>query len=305
MMCPFARMVPPRSLLLWLQHLIRQLRLFRFLRLLKLALFHLAEGDFEKTVTYAANFGRDADTIAAMGGAIAGTFQGIGGIPSDWVEKARLVSFDYRESGDHITVRSSYSLDGSNSEVSLEYKVRGADEIHVGFSLSPQRNDLPELPRIGTRMILEGEFQNVSWFGRGPHESYADRFTGAAVGLYKGTVWEQYHPYVRPQETGNKTDVRWMALENNEGYGLLVKADSLLNCSAWQFAAKELAHKSKGEPNRHGTDVKPGAVITLNIDLDQMGVGGDNSWGAKPLDGYRIFPDKPFRYGFTLKPYKN
>lgn len=219
-------------------------------------------------------------------------------------DKAELVSFDYQEFDDHISIKSRYSLDGSESEVTLEYQVNGSDEIHVDFIFKPENNNLPELPRIGTRLIMEGEFQNVSWFGRGPHESYSDRFTGAAVGFYEGTVWEQYHPYVRPQETGNKTDVRWLAVQNSEGYGLLVEADSLLSCSAWQFDPYALDHKRKGEPNRHGTDVKPGEEVTLNIDLKQMGVGGDNSWRAKPLDKYRIFPDQTFRYGFTLKPFK-
>ncbi len=219
-------------------------------------------------------------------------------------ENAELISFDYKEFDDYVSIKSRYSLDGSGSEATLEYQVYGSDEIHVDFIFKPENNNLPELPRIGTRMILEGEFQNISWFGRGPHESYADRFSGAAVGLYEGTVWEQYHPYVRPQETGNKTDVRWLALQNSEGYGLLVEADSLLSCSAWQFHPDELYHRKKGEPNRHGTDVKPGEEVTLNIDFKQMGVGGDNSWRAKPLDKYRIFPDQTFRYGFTLKPYK-
>lgn len=219
-------------------------------------------------------------------------------------ERAELKSFDYQKYDDHISVTSLYSLPGTGTEVSLEYQVRGSGEIHVDFVFKPGDPGLPELPRVGTRIILTDEFQNLSWYGRGPHESYADRYTGAPVGVYEGTVWEQFHPYVRPQETANKTGVRWLALESRDGYGLLVVADSLLSCSAWPFRADELDHREKGEPNRHGSDIKPGEEVTLNIDLRQMGVGGDNSWGAKPLDKYRIFPDQVFRYGFSLNPYR-
>ena len=219
-------------------------------------------------------------------------------------DSARLVSFTHQEFPDRVIIRSGYLLNGSASVVSLEYQVFASGKIHVNFTFKPENKNLPELPRIGTRLILSGEFQNMSWFGRGPHESYCDRLTGAAVGLYNGTVWEQYHPYVRPQETGNKTDVRWIILEDNEGLGLLVKADSLLSCSAWQFAPGLLDHHEEGIPNRHGSDVKPGDRVTLNIDLRQRGVGGDNSWRAMPLDKYRIFPNKNYSYGYTLMPFK-
>ena len=219
-------------------------------------------------------------------------------------DRVELVDFGIRESDGYISVHSTYSLEGSDSEVSLVYQVFASEKIHVDYRFNPGNNDLPEIPRIGTRMILCVDFQDLTWFGRGPHENYADRFTGAAVDLYRGSVWDQYHPYVRPQETGNKTDVRWLTLQDNEGYGLMVRADSLLSCSAWQFMPDALDHKQPGEPNRHGTDIHPGNVITLNLDLKQTGVGGNNSWGATPLDQYRIFPDHPFRYGFTLKPYK-
>lgn len=219
-------------------------------------------------------------------------------------DSASLVSFSHQQFSDQVVVKTDYQLNGSASLVSLEYRVDAAGWIHVDFTLEPENNTLPELPRIGTQMILTEDFRHMSWFGRGPHESYCDRFSGAAVGLYKGTVWEQYHPYVRPQETGNKMDVQWMILENDAQFGLLVKADSLLNCSAWPFDPILLAHHEVGEPNRHGSEIKPGNMVALNIDLRQRGVGGDNSWRALPLDKYRIFPDQKYRYGYTLYPFK-
>ena len=117
------------------------------------------------------------------------------------------------------------------------------------------------------------EFHNLSWYGRGPHESYQDRKTGAAIGVYSGTVWEQYHPYVRPHENGNKTDVRWIALTNDEGIGLMAVGMPLLSASAHQFLPQVL--KYIPDSQRHGNEIKPGDLIRLNIDYQQMGVGGD------------------------------
>ncbi len=216
---------------------------------------------------------------------------------------ARLESFAYEKLTDRVLVRTAYILPGSKSMVNLEYNIGNTAKIHVGFTLIPGNDTLPELPRIGTRLMLPGEYGFITWFGRGPHESYSDRFTGAAIGRYSGTVWDQYHPYVRPQETGNKIDVRWLSVNDGNGNGLLVIADSLLSCSAWQFEPGALEHHGNEKPNRYGADIRPGDIITLNIDLKQRGVGGDNSWGALPLDKYRIFPDRIYRYGFTLMPY--
>ena len=85
----------------------------------------------------------------------------------------------------------------------------------------PGRADLPELPRFGMRMTLPAAFDTVTWFGRGPHENYWDRHTSAAIGIYTGRVADQIHPYVRPQESGYKTDVRWVALTSRDGVGLM------------------------------------------------------------------------------------
>lgn len=89
--------------------------------------------------------------------------------------------------------------------------------------LSRVKKQLPEIPRVGMRMILKGDHDQMTWFGRGPQENYWDRKSGADIDLYKASVWDQYHPYVRAQETGNKSDVRWVALQDQAGNGLLIK----------------------------------------------------------------------------------
>jgi len=114
-------------------------------------------------------------------------------------------------------------------------------------------------------------------------------------------VAEQYHPYVRPQETGNKTDLRWMALTNKESVGLMVLAESELSGSALPFDYKELYHSGKGNPQKHGAEIKVGDVISWQIDHKQMGVGGDNSWGA-PVHAEYSIPSQDYKYMFILRP---
>ena len=159
---------------------------------------------------------------------------------------------------------------------------------------------LPNLPRFGMTMTLPGAFTNLAWFGRGPHESYWDRKTGAAVGLYESAVWDQYHDYSRPQENGNKTDVRWLALSNDAGTGLLAVGLPFLSTSAHAFLNEDLDHQPGAQ--RHGIDVKPRDLVTLNLDYKQMGVGGDNSWGAQTHPEYTL-PAQPYAYRFRLRPF--
>jgi len=188
----------------------------------------------------------------------------------------------------------------SESEINLIYTYYGDGSIEIMVSMDPKGMDLPELPRFGTTMVLHGEFTHVSWFGRGPHESYWDRKTSAAVGYFSGSVWDQYHAYVRPQENGNKTDVRWISVTNAEGIGLLVAGYPLINASVHQYLYEDLAY-IPGK-NRHGSDIKPRDLVTLNIDYQQMGVGGDNSWGARPHDKYTLHPKK-YEFRFRLHPF--
>ncbi|MCP4902128.1 MAG: DUF4981 domain-containing protein, partial [bacterium] len=126
------------------------------------------------------------------------------------------------------------------AKYTTSYTLFGTGDVLVEVSYRSDKDDLPELPRFGMTMTLPNAFAEMSWFGRGPHESYWDRKTGAAVGRYGGAVWDRFHPYTRPQETGNLTDVRWLALRDAQGYGLLAVGGPLLSTSAWQFPVDEL-----------------------------------------------------------------
>ncbi|UCG01475.1 MAG: DUF4981 domain-containing protein [Candidatus Heimdallarchaeota archaeon] len=183
-----------------------------------------------------------------------------------------------------------------------KYTILGSGDVLVDNEMTSVDTDLPELPRFGMTLTLLGEFRNISWYGRGPHESYWDRKTGAAIGIYSGTVWEQYHPYVRPQENGNKTDIRWIALSNDEGLGLLAVGLPLLYVCAYQFGMEKLDYIEG--VNRHLYEITPEDIITLNLDYKQMGVGGDNSWGA-PVHSEYTLPAKNYSYKFRLRPFSS
>jgi len=134
----------------------------------------------------------------------------------------------------------------------------------------------------------------MMWYGRGPHESYVDRKVGAAVGLYSGSVDEQYVPYIMPQENGNKTDVRWVALRNDQGIGWLATGRQLLEVSASHFTAEDLYRAL------HTNELSRRDSIAFNLDLKQCGLGGA-SCGPGTLAQYLI-PPGTFSFGVRLCP---
>jgi beta-galactosidase len=207
-----------------------------------------------------------------------------------------------------------YSLPGLKGETIGSYKslyrVFADGTIWVKNSFSPSAENLPEIPRMGMQLQLGREFENLEWYGRGPLENYWDRKSGSLVGRYAGKVKDQFYPYVRPQENGNKSDVRWATLTNNVGTGILIIGDQLLNITAhhnimedFESPVRTIGHVYNGKEvvNRHTCDVKERNLTALNIDFLQMGVGGDNSWGARTHPEYTI-PAKNYDYSFRIVP---
>lgn len=182
-----------------------------------------------------------------------------------------------------------------SSTLRTTYSIHAGGQVHVDLDFDKGEQTLPELPRFGMRLTMGGEFEQLSWYGRGPFESYWDRKTAAFVGIYNGTVQNQTTPYISPQENGNKTDVRWAKMVNGRGAGLMISADSLVNINAHNYTQPDLEYA------QHTNEVVEKDIVELHIDLQQMGVGGDTSWGAYPHDKYRLL-SKSYRYGFTLIP---
>ena len=198
-----------------------------------------------------------------------------------------------------IDVIAGFLLPDVNSTYRTIYSVLGNGEIVFENSFTPGDGNLPELPRFGMKMRIPAEFDQARWYGRGPHENYWDRKTGALIGVYHSTVDEQYVPYISPQENGYKTDVRWVALTNKDGVGLLAVGMPQLCFSSLFYTSEDLTQESRG--TKHTYDLNKNPFIEWNIDYKQMGVGGDNSWGARPHKQYTLFPAK-YSYRFSLKP---
>jgi beta-galactosidase len=199
-----------------------------------------------------------------------------------------------------IKIKSDYTLIDGKAKVTVIYTISGAGKIKVDYALKPSAG-LPNLPKVGMQMSIRRNYDQITWYGRGLLENYIDRNSGFDVGIYSQPIQDFMEPYVVPQENGNRTDVRWMQLsDKKKGQGLLVVADSLLSMSAWPYTEQNIVAA------RHTNKLKNASFITLNIDLKQMGVGGNDSWSevAQPLEKYQI-DAKPYAYSFYLMPGKH
>jgi len=181
------------------------------------------------------------------------------------------------------------------------YRMDGDGAVQVTATFTPLRDDLTDPLRLGLRFDSDPSLTGVQWYGRGPQESYADRKTGAAIGLYDGKLADQYHAYSRPQESGNKTDVRWLSLRGENGQGLKVTGDQPLSVNALAFPYEDLLIRPRG--TWKSSDIHPHGNGSLLIDLAQTGVGGDTGWSldGRPMAKYRIRLE-PVTYSFTLRP---
>jgi len=201
-------------------------------------------------------------------------------------------------------------LDGKKiAGYASSYTVFGSGDIVIKNQFAKLSEKVPEIPRMGMQMQLPVEFTNLKWLGRGPNENYVDRKTSAYVGLYESTVADQYTPYIRPSENGYKTDTRWLTLTDDNGTGILVSGNPLFCFSSLNNIHDDFEspgklsqyRKDAKTANTHTIDVKPRDLVNLNVDLGQMGVGGDNSWGALVHKEYRLL-DMKYEYSFRIRP---
>ncbi len=176
------------------------------------------------------------------------------------------------------------------------YTIYGSGEISLDLHGIPFGSQMPEiLPRIGLEFLLPGEFKNVSWYGRGPNECYPDSKETGRIGLYRKTIEELHTDYLMPQENGTRIDVRWVALENTSGTGLLAVGEPTLIFSAHDYSTMALTRA------RHACELKRGNEITLNIDYAMRGLGS-NSCGPPPEEQYELRPHE-FVFTLHLKPF--
>ncbi|MFV5698499.1 glycoside hydrolase family 2 TIM barrel-domain containing protein [Flavobacterium sp. ZT3R17] len=216
-------------------------------------------------------------------------------------ENPTLVSWTYTATKDNkILVKATYNLTPVSSTLELNYEINSNGELAVKEKLNIDKTkEQPVLPRFGMEIIVPKDFSNMSYYGRGPHENYIDRNYSSQVGVYNQTVSEQYYPYIRPQETGNKTDVRWLELSNDK-LKITVTSDDLLAVTALHYLNEDLDDGLQKD-QRHAAELKERDLTSLKIDSKQMGVGGIDSWQAWPMEKY-LLRDKTYQYQFKITP---
>lgn len=196
-----------------------------------------------------------------------------------------------------VSVLAEAKLPLANSLLRTRYLVRGDGSVTVSFQYEPGEGKPPLIPKVGMTTSVSSRFGNVAWYGRGPQETYWDRKTGGEIAIHHATVEEMIHPYCRAQDTGNRSDVRWLTLTDSSGAGLRITAGKeVINFAVWPFTMADL------EAATHSYQLPRRDALTVNIDHQLHGVGGDNSWGALTHPQYTLPGDKPYEYSFTLSP---
>jgi beta-galactosidase len=207
----------------------------------------------------------------------------------------KIESLDVESCENKVTINAKFILPTINpSQCILTYEVYGDGQIKISQNLIPSK-DLPEIPEIGMRFVVEESFENLTWYGNGPHENYWDRKESAKLGIYRGKVEEQFVPYIRPQECGNKTEVRWAQLTNNQGIGIMIKGEPTVELNVLEYSSEEL------ENNDHPYKLPQSDKVVIRVNYKQMGVGGDDTWGARTHEEFTLYANKSYSYSFTIQ----
>ena len=194
---------------------------------------------------------------------------------------------------DWVRVAGTYRLPGVEAECAFSYTVLADGTVRVALDW-PGKEGLPPMPEFGMLLQTDADFSQLDWYGRGPAECYRDRDQGARLGIWHSTVTGEVTPYPRPQECGSRTGVRWMSVTDRRGHGLRLEGEGM-ECSALPYTPAQL------EPAAHHWELPPVFQTVLRPAAARMGVGGDDSWGAWPLEEYRLPAGVPRRFCFSLR----
>jgi len=211
----------------------------------------------------------------------------------------KLTNVAMERMGSEVKISSTYEVIKDSAQVRVDYVIQPSGVIKVNYNLNAN-TALPKIPKVGMQMGIQKGFDQISWYGKGELENYIDRSFGFTVGKYSLPINQFIEPYVKPQENANRTGVRWMAFSTpQKNKGLLVVNDTkVLSMSAWPFTQQNLNEA------KHTFDLKNPGFLTINIDLIQMGVGGNDSWSpvSRPIEKYEI-PSGDYQYSFYLMPF--
>lgn len=216
-----------------------------------------------------------------------------------WREAGRkrtLSSLDVSSADGAVTFKTVLAIptEPAASQAEVTYEVKASGEIGISLTLTPGEG-LPEIPEIGLLLELTGDLDHLKWYGRGPHENYWDRRESARLGLYEGRVSEQLTPYLRPQEAGNKTGVRWAELTSADGAGLRIEGSPEVELNALPYTPETL------EACDHGYKLPKSDRTVLRVNHRQMGVGGDDSWQALTHEEFTLPANRTYTYSFALR----
>lgn len=213
----------------------------------------------------------------------------------------KKTGFKVEQKGNNALVTVDYNLPGVSAGLQMVYEVNYAGEIRISEALTVDKSKekMPHLFRFGLQMVMPGSFDRIDYYGRGPVENYADRNFSQNLGRYRQLVSEQYFPYIRPQESGTKTDIRWWKLTDIDGRGVMIRSDLPFSASALPYLQEDL-DDGWAKEQRHSGELQPRDLTTLCFDLKQMGLGCIDSWGAWPLEPYLMpYDDYTFRVVLT------
>ncbi|MEN6322006.1 MAG: glycoside hydrolase family 2 TIM barrel-domain containing protein [Proteiniphilum sp.] len=213
-------------------------------------------------------------------------------------DNRHLRSAEVTEENNSVVITYQYRLTDVSADYIQSYSVDGNGAITVHTQYKTTNKDITEIPRFGNVITLPVKLDNYQYYGRGPQENYIDRCSGAMLGIYQSKVKDQYVRYLRPQENGNKTDVRWLTLTDDTGFGLKVEAFQPVGVTALHNASEDF-DPGMTKKHQHFNDIYPRDEVVLSIDLFQRGVGGTNSWGQLPLEKYR-YQNKDYDFSYKL-----
>ena len=214
-----------------------------------------------------------------------------------------LKSLQANKVNDLIEVKAEYEMKDVSAKLSINYVINNEGTVKVTQKMVADKEaKVSQMFRFGMQMQMPKSFEQIHFYGRGPVENYIDRNNSTFLGVYNQTVSEQFYPYVRPQETGTKTDVRWWKQQNVAGKGLEFVAENPFSISALNYSVASLDDGNE-KNQRHSPEVPVANFTNICIDKVQMGLGCVNSWGAWPRGEYQI-KYQDYEFTFLMKPIK-
>ncbi|WP_270531499.1 glycoside hydrolase family 2 TIM barrel-domain containing protein [Segatella copri] len=217
-----------------------------------------------------------------------------------------LKSFDKSESKDSVVLTANFEMPEVKAELMLRYRINAAGEVAVTEKMTTDKEaKVADLFRYGMQLQMPAAFSKLEYYGRGPEENYIDRHSSAFIGKYEANVKDEYYPYVRPQESGNHTDIRYFSIFNpTTGKGITFEGYAPMECSAIPYLVEDLDAGIEKEHawGQHSGDLVEKGLVQLHIQQRQFGLGCIDSWGSSPMEKYRMhYQDRCFSFVIKAK----